>query len=131
MKKFTFLLVLVLIVISCSKSEDENPLKKNLSGNELTKEFCIDLVRNHWDCNMGAKSTYMNKCETSVYGHTNYSCYQGDMGEIINEINYLFDSPGGINKEKCYYKNYILYLENKACCTGCPNSVEHTVTVNF
>lgn len=128
MKKILFITLLFLLAISCSNN-DVNGLDKDIDGNKLTAEFCINLVRNHWDCNVGAKSTYQNRCDNVVYGHAYYSCYQGDMGKVINQINSIFDE--GIDTQKSYYRNYILYLENQSCCGGCPSTVQYTLTVNF
>ncbi len=100
-------------MISCS---DVN-LEKNVVGKDLTVEFCIDLVRNQWDCNMGA--VFANNYNHIVY---EYGCAQGDMGKVINWINGFFED--GIDLENSYYRNYVLHLQDAR------NDDKH-FTVNF
>lgn len=127
MKK-SFIILLLLLAYSCSDSPDSSNLSKNVEGKDLTKEFCINLVRNNWDCNMGA--VYFRQNVGTVLpsqNYTEYGCYQGHMGEIINFINGSFDE--GIDVEKSYYKNYILYLYVQY--SNPYPSIYHTLTVNF
>jgi hypothetical protein len=114
MKKFFIILVASLFVVACSD------INKEVEGADLTKEFCIELVRNHWDCSMGAY--YDNSCGTSYQG---YGC--GDTGSIINRITNFFDNYT-LDRGKSYYKNHVLYIET------IPNSGDrcsYRLTVNF
>ena len=100
--------------VACQKdnSPDDNnsnnnsfSLDKNVDGKDLTKDFCINLVQNYWDCSNGAVSIrgtssgdYITKWDCSI---------QGAKGYLLNGIDNYFDK---IDREGSYYKYRILTL---------------------
>jgi hypothetical protein len=115
-KNFLILACFALLVVfsGCQKEPGGNgnnnnnnnfSLDKNVDGKDLTEEYCIKLVRNYWDCNKGAWNEYWinNHCTYQIF-----DCKQGDEGKILACIQDLF--VRGIDVEKSYYRNYILYL---------------------
>lgn len=105
MKKLILLFLFPLLAISCS-DEDNISLSKSVAGSDLTEEWCINLVRDHWDCNKGALYNWENN--NGTYGHSDYACMQGDEGDIMSKISSLFEQ--GIDVGESSYKNYILKL---------------------
>jgi hypothetical protein len=113
-KNFLILVCFSLLVVfsGCNKENSGNDgnggtgnvniLDKNVESNKLTSTLCIKLVREHWDCSMGA--TYY----TGQYWYQ-YGCKDGDRGKVTSTINDFF--AGGINTEESYYRDYILFLK--------------------
>jgi len=109
----TFVVCLSFVVVlfmfaTCNKDDNstsntsENILDQNVEGSKLTSTLCIKLVRDYWDCSMGA--TFY----TGQYWYQ-WGCKDGDRGKITATISDFFTA--GINTEKSYYRDYILYLE--------------------
>jgi hypothetical protein len=108
------------LVVSCGDKDNGNDinLAKNVDGKDLTEEFCINLVRNYWDCNKGASNEY-HFC-SGGYNYSTYACIQGDEGKLMNQIVAAFEE--GILTTKSYYRNYRLNLET-AGDNGCDRRI--------
>jgi len=102
----------------CKKDEDKNAgsnkinLDKNVDGADLTKDFCMNLVQNYWDCSNGAMwySTGYNGLYQWYRGY--YGCESGGKGNLLMEIEGFFSEGGKLNTERSYYKYRILYLDD-------------------
>lgn len=116
--------------IACGKNDKSINLDRNLSGSELSDSYCIKMVRDYWDCSKGA--FYNNQYSTGNYYRRNYSCQGDDRGDLMSLIDFLFnDERIVIDRSKCYYRNYILYIEAHKSNTNPLSYDDHYLTVTF
>ena len=80
-------------------------LDNNVDGANLTKEFCVDLVQNYWDCGKGAGVCWGRS--DGGWGCYKVGCESGGRGDVLIKIEDSFDE---ITREESYYRYRILQL---------------------
>ncbi|MCL2097556.1 MAG: hypothetical protein FWH23_02190 [Bacteroidales bacterium] len=111
------ILLVSLFTHSCSKID----LDKHVEGKDLTKEFCIDLVQNHWNC---SNLAYIRRT-SGTWNATTYDCRAGAKHDLIQQIKEYWDNyPNHLDRERSYYQYRVLYLH---WYTG----ITVEITVNF